>query len=161
MLKGQKGFSLIEIVIVIGISLVLFGSIIFNLLRVQNRSTIRANSDTIASDLRSQQTKAMTGATEGRSTPDSYGVYFLQDRYVLFHGTSYDPNDSSNFVVDLPSNTQITNTTFPNNIVIFSALSGEVIGASASGNSVTIKTVNANDQITITVNRLGVITAKL
>lgn len=161
MLKAQKGFSLIETVIVIGISLMLFGAITFNLFRAQSRSTIRANSDTIASDLRSQQTKAMTGATEGRSTPDSYGVYFLQDRYVLFHGNSYDPNDSSNFVVNLPTNTQILNTTFPNDTVIFSALSGEILGASASGNSVTIKTVNANDEFTITVNRLGVITAKL
>jgi len=160
MLKGQGGFSLIEVLIVIGISLVLFGAITFNLFRVQSKSTIRANSDTIASDLRSQQTKAMTGATEGRSSPDSYGVYFLQDRYVLFHGTSYDPNDSSNFVINLPSNTQITNTTFPNNTAIFSALSGEVLGAPQSGYSVTIKTVNVNDQTTITVNRLGVIIAK-
>ena len=102
----------------------------------------------------------MTGATQGRSSPDSYGVYFLQDRYVLFHGTSYDPNDSSNFVINLPSNTQITNTTFPNNTAIFSALSGEVLGAPQSGYSVTIKTVNVNDQTTITVNRLGVIIAK-
>lgn len=161
MLKGQKGFSLIEIVIIMGISLMLFGAIIFNLLRVQSRSTIRANSDTIASDLRTQQTKAMTGATEGGSTAQSYGIYFLQDKYVLFHGASYDPNDSRNFDVNLPSNTQILNTTFPNNTAVFSLLSGEILGGSQTGNSVTIKTVNANDEFTITVNRLGVITGKL
>jgi len=144
--------------LVMVVSIMLIGVVGFNMLRVQNRTSVRESADTLVSDLASQQSKAMLGATEGRASADSYGVYFLSDQYVLFHGTSYNSNDITNYVVKLPSDLQFTGSTIPNNIIVFTALSGEILGFSPSGNTIAIKTINTNSQLTITINRYGVVT---
>ncbi len=159
MLKGQKGFSLIEIVIVIGISLMLFGAVTFNLLRTQSNTSVESNLEKLLSDVRAQQGKAITGATEGRSTTDNYGIYFLQNQYILFHGVSYNPNEQTNFIVNLPQDVEIQSTTLPGNSLIFSALSGEVMGFLESANTITLRSINTGQQTTVTLNRYGVITA--
>lgn len=156
--KLQKGFSLIELLIVFGMSSVLFGLIVFNLIRFQNTNSQQSSADSIISDIRNQQSKAMLGATEGRVDSDSYGIYFYSDRYVLFHGSSFDPNDTSNFTVDLPDDLAIENTSFPGNTVIFEKLSGDIIGFIPGSDSLTLKAVNINRDIVITLNRYGVIT---
>lgn len=158
MLKSQEGFSLIEIVVVIGISLMLFGAITFNLHRTQSNTSIESNLDKLVSDIRVQQGKSMTGATEGRSTSDNYGIYFQPDQYVLFHGAAYNQAEPSNFTVELPDDIEIQSTTLPGNILIFSALSGEIFGFSPSANTITLRSVNTNQQTSLTLNRYGVIT---
>lgn len=137
---------------------ILFGVVTFNLLRAQNLSSKQSNLDKLVSDIRAQQTKAMTGSTEGRTTADNYGIYFMSDRYVLFHGSSYSSSDTTNYNVSLPSDVQIQSTTLPDNTLLFSTLSGEMIGYSQSANSIILKLVNAGDQSVITLNRYGVIT---
>lgn len=157
MLKGQKGFSLIEIVIVVGISLMLFGAITFNLLRVQGNTSAESNLDKLVSDIRAQQGKAMTGATEGRTSSDNYGIYFQPDQYVLFHGAAYNQAEPSNFTVELPDDIEIQSTTLPGNTLIFSQLSGEMIGFSETENTITIRSINTNEQTSVILNRYGVI----
>ncbi|MBI4097710.1 MAG: type II secretion system protein [Candidatus Levybacteria bacterium] len=156
--KHQKGFTLIEVILVMSITAMLFGVIGYNMVRVQSTTSIQSSVDGLVSDLRFQQSKAMIGATEGRSSADSYGIYFLSDQYVLFHGNSYNSSEPTNFSVELPSNIEIANTTFPSNIIVFSALSGEISGFSPTGNTITLKVGNASDQATITLNRYGVVT---
>lgn len=157
-IKSQKGFTLIEIMLVAGLSSVLAAVVVFNLLRFQNSSSSQANTDTLVSDLKSQQIKAMLGNTEGRNANDSYGIYFLSDKYILFHGTSYVSTDSANFAVNLPSNLVVQSTTFPGNIIVFTKLSGEIQGFTNGSNTVTLKAVNINKQTVITINRYGVVT---
>jgi prepilin-type N-terminal cleavage/methylation domain-containing protein len=157
-LKTQKGFTFIEIIIVLGITSILFGVMTFNLLRFKNSSSSQSNIDTLVSDLKNQQLKAMLGNTEGRAANDSYGIYFLSDKYILFHGTSYNPNDSANFPVNLPTDVQIQSTTLPNNTVVFTKISGEIPSFAQGSNTVTVKAVNINVQKVITFNRYGVIT---
>lgn len=158
-IRSQKGFTLVEIMIVMLISSMLFGVVAYNMVRVQNTTSIQSNVDTLVSDLNSQKSKAMLGATEGRTTTDSYGVYFLPDQYILFHGNSYNSSDTTNFSVELPSNLEVENTTFPNNIIVFSALSGEISGFSPIGNTITLKVGSTSDETTVTINRYGVVTS--
>jgi hypothetical protein len=101
----------------------------------------------------------MNGSTEGRATADNYGVYFMSDRYILFHGASYSESESTNFTVNLPSDIQIQSTTLPSNTLLFSALSGEMLGYSESANSITLRLINTNQQSVITLNRYGVVTS--
>lgn len=157
MLKDQKGFSLLEVMITVTIMALMFGIVTFNLLRTQNNTSAQSNLDKLVSDIRAQQGKAMTGATEGRTTTDSYGIYFLSNQYVLFHGSSYNPNDTSNYTVNLPEDVEIQSTTLPGNTLIFSVLSGEIMGFFQSSNTITLRSVNTNQQTTVTLNRYGVI----
>lgn len=153
--KREAGFTLIEIIITLGIVLMLSGVTTFNLLHTQTAATVDSTVDTLVSDMNNQQLKAMVGV---KSThPGSYGIYFMQDRYVLFWGSTYDVTSLANFSVPLDQGIMFTGTTFPNNALIFTKLSGEMSGYTPSNNSVTLKSTSGNSQKTITLNRYGVV----
>ena len=155
--RAENGFTLIELMVVIGISTALFGLIIFNLARFQNTSSQQSNTDSLISDIKTQQFKAMVGATEGRADSDSYGVYFYSDRYVLFHGSTFNPSEPTNFTVELPEDLEFQNTSFPGNTIVFEKLSGEIVGFTPGSDSFTIRALNINRDFVITLNRYGVI----
>jgi prepilin-type N-terminal cleavage/methylation domain-containing protein len=156
--SSQEGFSLIELMVVMGIISILFGLIIFNLFRFQSTSSQQSSVDMLISDIKSQQFKSMTGYSEDGVDSNSYGIYFYPDSYVLFHGVVFDPAESSNFTVELPDDLNIASTTFPGNTIIFEKISGELIGHSPGADSVTVKAITINRDIVITLNRYGVIT---
>lgn len=157
-LSDQKGFTLPELMIVFGITSMLFGIVTFNFIRFQGSTSKQSNINVLISDMKSQQLKAMLGNTEGRSANDSYGIYFLSDKYILFHGTSYDSLDNANFPVDLPPDINIQSTTFPDNTIVFTKISGEIFGFSEGANTITIRALNINEDSVVSLNRYGVIT---
>ena len=154
----NKGFSLIEIMVVMGLSAALFGFMVFNLVRFQGSSSQQSNTDSLISDIKNQQFKAMIGGTEGRADSDNYGVYFYSDRYVLFHGVNFDPVDPDNFTVDLPEDLEIQSISLPNNTILFTKLSGDISSYSQGSDSFTVRALNINRDFVITLNRYGVIT---
>lgn len=156
-MKLQKGFTLIETLIVLGITAVLFTVITFNLAKAQRSSVLNSTVTTLISDIKSQQLKAMTGGTEGRSESDNYGLYFQQNSYTLFHGASFISGSNTNFVINTDSTISIS-ATFSNNSLIFSRMSGEVSNFISGQN--TIKLTNSSDGSSkiITINRYGVVT---
>jgi len=156
--KLSKGFTLIELLLVSGMSAILFGLIIFSLMGFRNTSSQQSNTASLVSDIKSQQFKAMMGETEGRTDSDNYGIYFYPDRYVLFHGSTFNSDDPTNFTVDLPEDLAIASTTLTDNKVIFEKLSGEILGFVPGADSVTVKALNVNKDIVISLNRYGVIT---
>lgn len=153
----QKGFTLIELVIIMGILLLLFGFVMVNLLQEENIVSVNASVDILISDISSQQTKAMAGKSDGVSSGNGYGIYFESDRYTLFKGNTFSATDSANFTVILEENIVFSNVAFPNDIVVFSALSGEVNGFSDGNNTITIANVQGQEIKTITLNRYGVV----
>lgn len=142
----------------IGLFAILFGLTMFSLFRFQGQSSQQSSTDTLVSDIKSQQLKAMVGGTDGRDDSDSYGVYFLTDSYVLFHGASYDPGNPDNFQVNLPSDLEIQNSTLPSNSVVFERRSGEITGFIPGQDSFTIRALNINRDFVVIFNRYGVIT---
>lgn len=154
---GKRGFTLIELLVVMAIGSVFFGILTINLFRVHSDVSQDAFADSLVADLKLQQSKAMNGSTEGRTTGDSYGVHFLADQYILFHGTSYSPSQSSNFSVELPENVSITGTQFPNNTIVFTKVSGEIADFTDGNNTITITENNSGVDKVITLNRYGVI----
>ena len=155
----QVGFTLPEVTIVTGIFLMLFGFIILNVINSQHHTSVSGDLQILIADMKSQQIKAMVGATEGRATSDVYGIHFGSTNYTLFHGTTYSATDSANFVVSLDQNLQFYNVTFPNANIVFSQGSGEVQGFTNGQNTITIEDSSGSTQKTITVNRFGVITS--
>lgn len=152
-MKNERGFTLPELLIVMGILAIIFTFTTPNLIHFQRKSALNTTIDTLLTDLKNQQIKAMVGDTQGTEVISDYGVYFETSRYVLFRGSSYDPTDITNFPVNLDTSLQFTSTTS----IIFSKGSGEV--GSLPISVVLDDTTNA-DQKTIETNVYGAITVQ-
>lgn len=146
---NNEGFTLVELGVVIGILATLLGLTTISLTSVQQKTSINSTVQTIISDMKAQQIKAMVGDTEGRPLASAYGVHFDTNEYVLFNGSTYSSSDTTNFVVPLPSNLECTTPTD----VIFSQIGGELGNAT----SITIANQTGGEQKTIQLNRYGVV----
>lgn len=154
----HRGFSLIETILVMAVMTTLIGIATISLLGSQRRATLIGVLDVLVADMRSQQTKAMTGATVNEVTPGGFGVYFESSRYVLFSGASYNPSDETNTLVVLPAPNTISRVGFPSNIVVFLPKSGEIAGYVSESDTITLQEGNSGQVKTIRLNRYGVVT---
>ena len=155
----QKGFTLIEFLLVMSIFSVLAGIATVNLFSFQNKSQLNTVFNTFVADLRDQQAKAMSGDTNGTGVIDNYGIRFdaANFRYTLYKGT-YSATDSANFSVSYPNTLQIT-TTFPSSQVNFAKGSGEVVSYASTSATITLRDTMTNSQKVIQLNRYGVISS--
>lgn len=155
-LSYQRGLTLIELILVVGIIVLLFGIGFVGITNIQVLTARSTAATILISDIRNQQIKAMVGDTEGRATPDNYGVKLFTDKYVLFHGNNYDPNDPDNYSIPLPDAHSMTST-FPNDEIVFASDSGELLGFIEGSNTVTIINNPSSTSETITLNAYGVV----
>lgn len=154
-MKKNKGFVLVELVLVMGIILLLSGFVIFSLVGEQRNVSVSSLTDAVVSDIKSQQTKAMEGI--GGQSGQAYGIYLEPTRYILFKGVTYSSSDASNFIVTLDPGIVIANITFPSNSIIFASKSGEINQYSSGNSSFTLEDTNGIKSKTVTLNRYGVI----
>ena len=153
----KKGFTLIETIIVIGILSVLIVLVAPSLLNLRSNTSINTTLDTVVTDLKSQQIKAMSGDTEGRGIPDNYSIYIQPSSYILFHGINYSQSDTSNISIPIETQYQLS-TTFPSNKITFASGSGEIVGFLNGQNTITIREVGKSNQKVIILNKYGTIT---
>ncbi len=156
-INNNAGFTLIELIVVIIIVSSLLGLLVFNLVGTQRNTEISSQTDIIVSDLSSQQNKAMLGA--GGSSGNDYGIHFESNQYTLFEGSTYNPADSGNFVVNLDSGYQLTST-FPFGDIVFDSITGTVSGFLNGNNTVTLQEINGGKSKTVTINKYGVVTGE-
>jgi len=147
-----RGFTIAELLVTIAIFATLVGIATSNLVGGKQRASLNASGDIFTGDFRQQQLKAMIGDTEGRSAPDTYGVHFGSSEYTLFHGSTFNIMDSSNFTVMLGDNISFVSP--PPNLV-FARVSGEL----PSGGSIVMIDNTTKSTITLQFNRYGVITS--
>lgn len=154
--KLQAGFTLAEILVISGVFLILTQLASINLFRFQQSATIGSMRAVIASDIRQQQQKAMSGDTQQTGSQADYGIFFETDRYTLFYGDTYSSGAPGNFVVELTGNLEISGTTLDGNILLFEQVTGEIIGSDPVEEIYLTDTTNGRQQI-IRLNPLGVI----
>lgn len=152
----QAGFTFIELLLVVGIIGILLGLATINLVTAQHNATVSAAVDQLVSDLKSQQTKAMTGAQDATGSQNSYGVHITTNNYILFQGIS-DVNASGDFSVSQPGISFSTN--LPNSSIVFGEHSGEA-DFGTGYYTITITNTNGTESKTLTINKYGVITSK-
>ncbi|KKQ29725.1 MAG: hypothetical protein US48_C0039G0011 [Candidatus Levybacteria bacterium GW2011_GWA2_37_36] len=150
-MRTQRGFTLIELIVVTSIIVVLLGFITINLVNSQQKASLTSTGEILLADLKQQQLKSMIGDTEGRDSSDTYGIHFDSNKYVLFHGLIYSPFDPSNSVINLEDNMQFNNAGFD---IIFSKLSGEIPAVT----TIDLQENTNSSLKRIHLNTLGVIT---
>jgi prepilin-type N-terminal cleavage/methylation domain-containing protein len=153
MQKYQFGFTTIELIVSVAIFAVISAISTVILIRPQITSSVDTSVNTIASDIKAQQTKAMLGDSEGQSTSQAHGVYFELNQYTLFRGSTYTAGQPSNFVVSLDQNLSITDI-LPSNPLVFNKRSGET---SPSTFPLIVKSDISTEQRTVSINRYGAI----
>jgi len=121
MLKDkQKGFTLIELIIVMVIIVILSTLVLANYRDGQKRYALVQSAQQLASDLRRAQNMAMNGIGI-TATRQGYGIYTQKDRtyYLIYSNSnasqSYQPSDELIETVNLANNVKITDVSISNN----------------------------------------------
>jgi prepilin-type N-terminal cleavage/methylation domain-containing protein len=150
----KNGFTIIEVIVVMGIITILFSIASGNLFKTSYQTSLSNSVVNCIADIRQQQLQAMTGATSG-STPDNYGVYLDQNKYTLFKGV-YDPNNAENKITQLEYPIQISSVQFPSSTILFASGSGSIIGFEGTQNSFSLSNTVDNQSKIIRFNKFGV-----
>lgn len=154
----HKGFTLIEVSMVLAISALLLSLALINLTRVQSNTYVDTSTESLLSDIKFQQIQAMNGRLNQSGNPTSYGIHFEENSYTLFEGEAFNPSDPVNFTVSLQGNVSFTSVAFPSQVIVFEHGSGEIIGFEQENNTIGIHDSNSGLYTQIQLNKLGVFT---
>ncbi|OGM29555.1 hypothetical protein A2630_01010 [Candidatus Woesebacteria bacterium RIFCSPHIGHO2_01_FULL_44_10] len=141
----KAGFTLPELIVVIGIVLALFGIAAVNLVGVQRRSYLDTTVSKLLIDIKEQQTRAMAGDTQDGDQQGDFGIYFEANKYTFFDG----------FEVMLDPSVSISSVGFPGSTLVFEKITGEVVGFTAGADFVSISDSASGLSKTIRLNRFG------
>ena len=162
---SENGFSLVEILLVVSFFVIIFSFTTTNLFSPLGREKVNGLSKDVISILKDAQIKAMNSETLGQGVNSEFGVHFSASSYTLFRGIVFNPLDTNNFLVSVPTglaiNPNLPCPASPNdcNNIIFSKLTGEVQNFDQAKNSLCL-TDSLNNRILLTTNFLGVIDAQ-
>lgn len=149
----QKGYTLVEIIIVVGILMIISGgaSLLFLTTQANNEREVVVNE--VISLLRKQQLRAMNGEDQ-----EVYGVHFEENKYVGFKGSTYVENDSNNIVSNLPLGVSFQSISLgSDSSIIYNKMTGE---ADTVGTiSVVVRGVAGSKVISI--NNLGTVNVEI
>ena len=154
----KKGFTPIEIVIAMFVFATLTGIVTINLLHAQSKTALDSETGALLSEIKNQQTLAMSGNIQTGSSPTEYGIRFSGNTYTLFAGSNYTADNISNFTVTMKNGVTFSSITFPSSVIIFQRATGEIVNYDPALNQITL-TNEGGETKTITLNRLGVFTS--
>lgn len=137
---NRRGFTLVEIVIVIGLISLLSALSVVNLVSGSRRVVKTSTRSTLVADIRSQQIKAMTRISPG----NNYGIQIDDTSYTLL---------PDNYQVNLEN--MALSTTFPNSQIIFLPLSGQISGFINGQNTITLTDSTDGTTAVISFNSYG------
>lgn len=149
----RDGFTLIELVLVMGIFAILASFATVNLLGSQRQADLNSTTTSLIADFRQQQARSMLGESGGSSQAVLHGVFIQNNRYTLFSGSTYNPADPLNFVVDMPPTLSLA-TTFSSSTILFDVGSGEVNTFVDGVNTVTLASSSGQQKV-FTFNKYG------
>ena len=146
----SKGFSILEIVIVISVAGVLL-ALIVNSYQV---AQLRKNQDEIIESIISSLDEQKTLTQAGKES-QNFGIKFNETDFILFKGTTFSSNSGQNKIIALNSQFEITETlSNVDNVIYFSKLLGDV------NESATITISHITDRIppkSIYIKKSGVV----
>lgn len=146
----MKGFTLIEILIVIGILLIVLFIGLSTLPAFNKKVELDTFTENIISSLSLSRAKTLSSKDEAR-----YGVHFEQNKIVLFKGTDY-ASGSDYKVIIAPASVEVGSITLNGGTsdVVFKRLTGETDGY---GTITTRLKSGTQDTKTIVIEKTGVV----
>ncbi|MEI6532828.1 MAG: prepilin-type N-terminal cleavage/methylation domain-containing protein [Candidatus Roizmanbacteria bacterium] len=157
-MKNISAYTIVELLIVMGIFFILSGMIYVTISQPILQATLDSATNILIADIKQQQLKSMSGASNDVGSVQPFGIYFETNKYTLFSGSTYTPSNNQNFVVTLDEGQTLTNVRFPSNTLLFSRQSGEISNFLNGSTSVVLLNTRSKEQKTITINQLGSIT---
>lgn len=151
----NKGFTLIEVLIVVAIAVILFSVAVTPFFGLNSRQALLKESSNVVAIL--EHSRSMTLSSKGG---EPHGVHLESDRVVLFTGDAYVLDDPDNISIRLNSLVSISNVSLTGGAtdVVFELQTGET---NVSG-SVTLSLVASSTQAkTININSTGIIDSDL
>jgi prepilin-type N-terminal cleavage/methylation domain-containing protein len=121
-MRTNRGVTIIEILLVVVLGGLLAGFVALSLDKVNTAEALDKSADTVASVLNEARSMTLSSVGDAR-----YGVHFDTDQVVLFRGTSFDPNASTNVPTALNTRVAIQNISLNGGgaEVIFDKLTGK------------------------------------
>lgn len=162
----SRGFTTIEVVLVIGLLVILLSFSTPNLFNPLGTEKVNSTANEILTSVSDAQAKAINSETLGQISPSEFGIHFTSTSYTIFPGTVFNPSDQKNFTTNLDSGLSLSPNLpcpfSPNdcNNIVFSKLSGEVQNFDPSKNSLCLAD-NLNNKIKLSFNYLGVTNAQV
>lgn len=145
----NRGITLIELLLTMGILMVLFAIGTISLTNLEKESEM----DKIISEIEIVINQVRVNCLN--NIPQ--GVYFENNRYVVFPGNEYVVNNSQNEYFPVSDIFEVTNINLPNSAITFEKITGYVHDYAPPENF-TLHQKNKNIQKTININRLGTMT---
>lgn len=142
----QRGFSFLQVLLVIGLFMVMASLTVPSLYQWQTGVQINTIATEIGQNLRRAQVKAMSGFNNS-----NWGIYFSNNSYTIFIGSSYDGRDQS-WDEDYLVSSSITMINDFSDEIIFS----QNTGLPSTSGEITLSNLSG-EVISITINELGVI----
>lgn len=153
MINLKRGFTITELVVVMGILALLISISSISVFSTISSSRQNAVREKMVSDIKSQQAKAQAGVKNGTSVVTNWGVKIEDSKYTLFAGSSYSPGAAGNVVVEADSGITF-NTDSPNSQILFEMPSGEIAGLTTGTYKINI-VGNGSSSSSISLNKYG------
>lgn len=139
--QTNRGFTLVEILAVVGILVILSAISIQVFNRYKERQSLDLNAQMISESLREARSQTLD-SLEG----SSYGVHLATSTITLFKGVTFDSLDPENKTRELVSPVIIVSSTVPGDVVVFERLTGATLNSGSlfvgvSGKEVPVKEI--------------------
>jgi prepilin-type N-terminal cleavage/methylation domain-containing protein len=148
--KIQRGFTVIELLVSLGIIIVLSAVIITTFIQFKKNQALSKDTETVVEVL--SQARNQTLSSKNSS---AYGVHFASNKITLFTGNAYSVSDPANQDFNLNStDTVLTiSLTGSGTDVVFNRLTGET----SQDGTVIISSPGLSQSKTVTIYKTGVI----
>jgi len=148
-MKTNKGFTLIEILTVIGIFIVIFSFTFYFFGGLDKRESLEKDVAGVTALIRNA--RLLSIASKNASV---FGIHFESDKVILFEGSTYNPGAPSK-IINLSRKVYISSYSLNNGgqDIVFSRLVGDTINFG----TVTLSLKDSSTSTTITILKTGVI----
>lgn len=120
--NSQKGFTLIEIIVAIGVLAIIGTTIFVGFSAATESADLKTSAFKVVDALQFARTRTIASLASSQ-----YGVHFEQTQYVLFRGATYNASDPDNIVYPLSLRVEIADITLAGggSDVVFDRITGK------------------------------------
>ncbi len=147
----SRGFTLIEIIVVICIVAVMGSVVMYNLSAKRNDQTVNSAEDEVVALLNEARSSTLSAEQNLQ-----YGVHFQTNQAILFQGATYVSGATGTREISIDPSINITSISLATggSDIVFDKMTG----STGEYGSLVVKNISSSEQKTITITKAGLIT---